>query len=291
MQYTDYLINVKKSSNNTVLSYKRDLKKMCDYFAEQGLTDIKKINSTNINSYMIYLEKNSQAVSTISRYVASIKAYFEYARDVGAINTNPAKEVKAPKVKRKLPEILSVEEVLSLLDEPNTATEKGMRDKAMLELLYGTGIRVSELINLNIDDVNLDMGYINCDDGKKSRIIPINDEAKRSVKAYIKHARSYFVKDENIRTLFTNCSGIPMSRQGFWKLIKTYGERAGINKDITPYTFRHSFAAHLVGNGADLKSLQEMMGYSDLTTTQVYATVANNRIRDVYHKAHPRDKM
>lgn len=290
LMYIDYLQNVKKASQNTVLSYRRDLLKMAGYFKEQGITDVHKVNSTNVNSYMLYLERMNQASSTISRYVASMRAFFMYLFEEGLIDSIPTKNVSLPKIEKKMPEILTVDEVLRLLEQPNDATDKGMRDKAMLELLYATGIRVSELIALTVDSVNLDMSYIVCNDGRKTRVVPFNDEARRALKAYLKSARTAFVKDENNKALFTNCSGEAMSRQGFWKLIKAYGKKAGIKTDITPHTFRHSFATHLIENGADLKSVQEMLGHSDLSTTQVYATIAHNHIRDVYEKAHPRGK-
>ncbi len=285
--YIDYLKNVKKASNNTVLSYKRDIEKMIKYFNEQGITELKKINTTNMNSYILYLEKNNQATSTISRYVASVKAFYMFLRDEGHITNVPTKDMKPPKIEKKLPEVLSVEEMLKLLEQPNTDTVKGIRDKAMLELLYATGIRVSELISLKVSDVNLEMSYIQCEQSKKSRIVPFNDEARRAISLYLKKARPVFVKDELNLNLFTNCSGEPMSRQGFWKLIKNYGEKAGITEPITPHMLRHTFAAHLVANGADLHSVQEMMGHSDVSTTQIYAAMTSNRIREVYAKAHP----
>lgn len=288
LKYVDYLKNVKHASQNTILSYRRDLNKMVDFFTTQNITDVRKVNSTNINSYMLFLERNHQASSTISRYVASMRAFFMFLRDEGYVDSNPVQKVSVPKVEKKVPDILSVEEVLSLLAQPNEATDKGMRDKAMLELLYATGIRVSELVNLTMDSVNLEMAYLTCGDERKTRVVPFNEEAARALKAYLKYARSAFVKDDSNRILFTNCSGEPMSRQGFWKLIKSYGKKAGITIDLTPHTLRHSFATHLVENGADLKSVQEMLGHSDLATTQVYATIANNHIRDVYEKAHPR---
>lgn len=287
LMYVDYLKNVKRASDNTIMSYKRDLNKMIDYFAMQGITDIKKVNSTNMNSYLLYLERNNQASATISRYMASMKAFFTYLRDEGYISTVPTREMKAPKVQKKMPEILSIEQMLQLLDQPNEDTTKGLRDKAMIELLYATGIRVSELVSLKVSDVNVEMNYIKCDQSRKSRIIPFNDEARRAISAYLKKARPVFVKDSDNNYLFTNCQGEPMSRQGFWKLIKAYGKKAGIDEQITPHTLRHSFAAHLVANGADLRAVQEMMGHSDVSTTQMYATMANNRIREVYANAHP----
>lgn len=288
--YIDYLKNEKKASVNTVLSYQRDLNKMVQYFREQNIRDIKKINPTNINSYILYLERMNQASSTVSRNIASMKAFYMYLWEQRIIDTTPMKEIKAPKIEKKLPEVLSPDEMLLLLEQPNDASDKGMRDKAMLELLYATGIRVSELISLKVSDVNMEMNYIQCESGRKTRIIPFNDEAKRALKEYLKKSRPVFVKNDRVDVLFTNCSGGPMSRQGFWKLIRMYGEKAKIEVPITPHTLRHSFGAHLVENGADLRSVQEMMGHSDLSTTQVYATMAGSRIREVYANAHPLGK-
>lgn len=288
LRYMEYLSDVKKASKNTVLSYERDLKKMTAFFESQGIKDIKKINTTSINSYLLYLEKNKQAASTISRYLASMKAFFGFLREKGIVDEVPTLEAKAPKVERKMPEILSLEEMLLLLEQPDAGSVKGIRDKAMLELLYATGIRVSELISLRVEDINLDMSYIQCDFGKKPRIIPFNEEAGVALKYYMEKARPVLVKNKQVNVLFTNCSGEAMSRQGFWKLIKAYGEKAGIKTVITPHTLRHSFAAHLVENGADLRAVQEMMGHSALSTTQVYANMASNRIREVYSRTHPR---
>ena len=288
-EYILYLENIKKVSVNTRLSYEHDLRKMSTFFAGQNVTDIRKINSTSINSYMLYLERNKCSASTISRYLASMKSFFMYLRDKNVIDRIPTMEVKAPRIEKKMPEILSIDEMILLLDQPSTDSVKGIRDKAMLELLYATGIRVSELISLKLDNVNMEMSYIQCESSRKTRIIPFNNEAKRALNAYLKKARPVFTRDKQVDTVFTNCQGEPMSRQGFWKLIKAYGVQAGIKSEITPHTLRHSFAAHLVENGADLRAVQEMMGHSDLATTQIYATMASNRIREVYQKAHPRE--
>lgn len=287
IRYITYLTEVKKASANTVMSYQHDLKRMTDYFAEQGITDVKKVNKTSINSYILYLERQNWSIATQSRYIASMKAFFIYLRNENYIDSLPTREIKAPHVEKKLPDILSVEEMMLLLEQPDCKTVKGIRDKAMLELLYGTGIRVTELISLRLPDINLDMSYIQCISHKKSRIVPFHDGAKNALKEYLVHARGILVKDKNEDILFTNYTGEPMSRQGFWKLVKAYAAQAGIKREITPHTLRHSFAAHLVENGADLKAVQEMMGHSDLTSTQIYASMANNRIREVYSRTHP----
>lgn len=288
--FISYLHNTKKTSGNTEVSYERDLKKMVRYFAaEQKIQDVTQITETSLNSYMLYLERNQFAASTVSRSVASMRAFFQYLSKEHIISYDPSEALKPPKVEKKMPEILSVDEVDLLLRQPSEKTPKGIRDKAMLEMLYATGIRVSELIHLEITDVNLQMGYINCRDAEKERIIPFGNAAKRALQTYLDGVRDSFLRDLDSKVLFTNCSGKPMSRQGFWKVLKTYARAAGIEKDITPHTLRHSFAAHLVQNGADLKSVQEMMGHSDISTTQMYLNMNVHKIRDVYAKAHPRN--
>lgn len=287
-EFITYLHNTKKASENTEASYARDLKKMQNYFEEQGIFSASRISGTNLNSYLLYLEHQHFSPATISRSVAAIRAFFQYLYKERKIREDPAEGLKPPKVEKKMPEILTVEEVNLLLAQPSESTPKGIRDKAMLELLYGTGIRVSELIHLEVSDVNLPVGYILCREHDRERIIPINNTAKRYMKSYLMGARDVFVGNGSCNTLFTNCSGHPMSRQGFWKLLKSYASACGIHKDITPHTLRHSFAAHLVQNGADLKSVQEMMGHADISTTQMYLNMSLYKIRDVYVKAHPR---
>lgn len=283
-----YLHNVKKTSENTELSYHRDLLKVKQYFEEQGLEDVRKITSTNLNSYILHLEKNKFSAATISRNIASLKAFYHYMFKEGMVTEDVAEMLHAPKIEKKLPEILSTEEVIKLLEQPSGDSPKDIRDKAMLELLYATGIRVTELITLKLEDVNLQMGYIVCKDASKERVIPFGNEAKSALVRYLGGTRSAMIADPESEYLFANCSGQPMSRQGFWKLIKYYARKAGIVADITPHTLRHSFAAHLVENGADLRSVQEMLGHSDISTTQIYANIGRSRIREVYAKAHPR---
>lgn len=284
-----YLHNTKKTSGNTELSYERDLRKMMFYFEkEQHIQNLSQITETNLNSYMLYLERNHFAPSTVSRSVASMRAFFQYLVKEHKIDCDPSEHLKPPKVEKKLPEILTIEELDLLLAQPDENTKKGMRDKAMLELLYATGIRVSELIHLRVEDVNLLMGYINCRDQGKERIIPFGNTAKKAIQKYLNCVREQIVQNTDCSYLFTNVSGKVMSRQGFWKIIKGYANAAGIEKDITPQTLRHSFAAHLIQNGADLQSVQEMMGYADISMTQVYQNLNTYRVREVYAKAHPR---
>ncbi len=283
-----YLHNVKKTSENTEYSYRRDLVKVRNYMEEQGIEDVKKITSTNLNSYILYLEKNKFSAATISRNIASLKAFYHYLYREGMVSEDAAETLHAPRIEKKMPEILSTDEVVRLLEQPSGNTPKEIRDKAMLELLYATGIRVTELISLKLDDINLQMGYLICRDGAKERVIPFGNAARSALVRYLGGTRSAMISDQNSEYLFANCSGQPMSRQGFWKLIKFYTKKAGITADITPHTLRHSFAVHLIENGADLRSVQEMLGHSDISTTQVYVNMNRSRIREVYAKAHPR---
>ena len=288
--FISYLHNTKKTSGNTEVSYERDLKKMMRYFeGEQHITEVSRITETNLNSYMLYLENRHFAPSTVSRSVASMRAFFQYLTKERVIDKDPSEHLKPPKVEKKMPEVLTVREVDLLLAQPSQETPKGIRDKAMLELLYATGIRVSELIHLTWPDVNLSMGYITCRERDKERVIPFGSVARRALHHYLADARKVFVGDQETEVLFTNCSGKPMSRQGFWKILKGYAASAGIEKDITPHTLRHSFAAHLIQNGADVRSVQEMMGHSDISTTQMYVNMNVYKIRDVYAKTHPRN--
>ncbi|MBQ7564925.1 MAG: site-specific tyrosine recombinase XerD [Lachnospiraceae bacterium] len=289
-EFIIYLHNTKKTSNNTELSYKRDLVKLQNYLNEQNidLNDVAKITDKELAAYISMLMDTGFKAATVSRNIASIKAFFNYCVKQDLIETDPAKDLKAPKIEKKLPEILTMDEVVRLLEQPGSETPKEIRDKAMLELLYATGIRVSELINLKVDDVNIKMCYIMCKDSNKERVIPFGHKAQDALQKYLRSSRETMINDKHSKVLFVNCSGSPMSRQGFWKLIKFYAKRAGINGDITPHTLRHSFAAHLVENGADLRSVQEMLGHSDISTTQIYAAMNHSHIREVYSKTHPR---
>ncbi|MGN0154594.1 MAG: site-specific tyrosine recombinase XerD [Lachnospiraceae bacterium] len=287
-EFVDYLTNVKRASKNTIASYKRDLVKLNNFLTDSGCTEIDKITSTNLNAYVLMIEKQGMSTATVSRNIASIKAFFLYLLKQGFISEDPSETLKPPKIEKKAPVILTIEEVNLLLEQPNGTAPKDIRDKAMLELLYATGMRVSELINLKVKDVNLSMNYLQCHDGNKERIIPFTNETREALENYIHNARDVMCKSEQ-EYLFTNCQGSPMTRQGFWKIIKYYSAKAGIKKDITPHTIRHSFAMHLVSNGADLKSVQEMLGHSDISTTQIYAKAnANTKLKEVYEKAHPR---
>ena len=285
--FMDYLQTEKKASKNTEASYQRDLRKLAVFLKEHGMEKPEQMNATVLNSYLLYLEREHFSPATISRSIAAIHMFCQYACQEGIMVSDPSKALQPPKVERKMPEILSIAEVDLLLCQPKTDTPKGIRDKAMLEMLYATGIRVSELIHLKTQDVNLMMGYITCRD-EKERIAPFGGPAKKALEQYLGSARAALMHGREDDVLFVNCSGGPMSRQGFWKILKSYAKSAGITADITPHTLRHSFATHLLQNGADLKSVQEMMGHADISTTQMYLHLGVNKIRDVYRKAHPR---
>ena len=284
--YIDYLTSVKKSSLNTVQSYKRDLLKMCNFLEKDGVLKPEDVTQTSLRSYVLYMESEKMSSATVSRSVASIRSFFIYLFENKKISDNPTEGIKPPKVEKRIPETLTIEEVSLLLDQPSGDTPKEIRDKAMLELLYATGLRVSELISLKMSDLNLSLSYIECHDRTKSRIIPIENAAKYALTRYLTDVRPSMCADSEY--LFTNIKGDEMSRQGFWKLLKAYAKKAGINKDITPHMIRHSFATHMVNNGADLASLQEMLGHSDISTTQIYLKSKSNKLKEVYDKAHPR---
>ncbi len=286
--FITYLHNVKKKSENTVLSYNRDLTKFIKYLRTNKITSLDKVEEKDLEKYIKELNDNGFKSATVSRNIASLKAFFHYLNNEGVLSNDPTKSLKSPKIEKKIPEILTTDEVFALLEQPSGDSPKEIRDKAMLELLYATGIRVSELINLEVSDVNLKTSSILCRDGSKSRTIPYGKKAKDALTRYLEGAREAIVDNKESTILFANCSGQKMSRQGFWKLIKHYAKKAGIESDITPHTLRHSFAAHLVENGADLRSVQEMLGHSDISTTQIYANMSHSHIREVYNRTHPR---
>lgn len=273
-EYILYLRNVKKKSKNTELSYARDLKKLNLFCVEQGILSVKDVTDEMISDYIGHMQEAGMKPTTVSRNIASAKAFFAYLVEIGCIDHNPASALKAPKIEKKIPEILTVEETERLLGQPSKDTPKDLRDKAMLELLYGTGIRVSELITLKVSDLDLKAKCMVCRDRSKERVIPLGQVARDAIKTYLKKGRPSLVQDESVELLFTNCSGQSMSRQGFWKLIKGYGKKAGIHCELTPHTLRHSFAAHLVSRGTDLHAVQEILGHSDISTTQIYAQMS-----------------
>ena len=288
-KYFDFLVNVKKASQNTLLSYKRDINNFITFLESKRLR-FDNANGTTVLDYLMGLQKSGKSASTVSRNLASIRSMYRFLQNEGDISVDPTAQLHSLKSEKKLPEVLTNEEIDRLLAQPDIGELKGCRDKAMLELLYATGMRVSEMIDLKISDVDMEIGYINCNHGSKLRVIPVYSIAKKAVKDYIDGARAYMVKGSGEDTLFVNCSGSKMTRQGFWKIIKQYAAMANISKDITPHTLRHSFATHLLENGADLKSIQEMLGHTDISTTQVYAQVVKKHLNDVYKSSHPRAK-
>lgn len=285
-EFKTYLETEKGASANTVASYMRDITQYVHYLGEDD-QQVLDATSERIDGYRKEMLKMGKSAATVTRALASLKCLYRWLQQKGRCAENPAKGVKAEKVERKLPQILSSQEVELLLEQPRCVDAKGFRDHAMLEVLYATGIRVSELISLNLDDVNLTSGYLVCMGKKKSRIIPLYPGAIKALSDYLKNIRPTLVVPGE-RALFVNMNGVRMSRQGFWKLIKYYQEKAGIQTEITPHTLRHSFAAHLLQNGADLRSIQEMLGHADISSTQIYTHVIKNQLKDVYRKAHPR---
>ncbi len=279
-------------SRSTVESYERDLSMFIAYGARQGLKAPEQIEKHHIAAYLLYLKQNGRAVATISRSVSSIRAFFKYLVNERVTANDPAAHMSAPKQEKKLPHVMTKGEVERLLASPPSDTPGGLRDRAMLELLYATGIRVSELISLDSDHVNPEMGFIRCTGaGGKERIVPIGRLAQAAVALYLSSAREHYAKPGRKESgLFLNHLGTRMTRQGFWKIIKKYARESGITKEITPHTLRHSFAAHLLENGADLRSVQEMLGHADISTTQIYSQVMKPRMKDVYDRTHPRAK-
>ena len=287
MRYEDYLIHTKHASDNTVASYMRDLRQYASYLGSEGI-DVLDADQDVVSGYMNSMKANGKSAATISRALASIKSLYIFAVQNREIEENPIHNIKIDKAEKKLPQILTGKEVELLLQQPNVTEMKGCRDKAMLETLYATGMRVSEMIALNVSDVSLAGGFVRCTGNGKSRIIPIYPAAIRALTAYVTDIRPNMIAEPDEQALFVNLNGGRISRQGFWKIIKHYQQTAQIDKEITPHTLRHSFAAHLLENGADLHSVQEMLGHSDISSTQVYAQVVKKTLKSVYEKYHPR---
>jgi integrase/recombinase XerD len=287
-KFIGFLEKDKRLSINTLQSYKRDIEQYITFLHEMNLQNLSNTNKTTVIAHLLHLQKKGRATSTISRNLASIRSFYQYSTKNKIIDQDPTSELESPKVEKKLPQILSTQEVELLLEQPKCVDLKGYRDKAMLELLYATGIRVSELISLNTSDINLELGFIKCNKGSRERMIPLGSMAISAVNEYLAKARGLLIQRNDEKALFVNINGRRLTRQGFWKIIKQYKNQAKISKDITPHTLRHSFAAHLLENGADLRSIQEMLGHSDISSTQIYAQIAKNRIKEVYKKTHPR---
>ena len=285
--YEAYLKTEKRASANTVSSYMRDIHQYAAAMEEKGV-ELTDAVTEDVAEYTTALTRQGKSPATVTRSVASIKSFYQYLMGRGTVDRNPAKGVTPAKVERKLPQVLTGKEVELFLEQPECTDLKGYRDRAMLELLYATGIRVSELIALDVDDLNLPGSVLKCYSKGRERMIPLYPAAVRALSEYVHNIRPQLVEAVDETALFVNMSGERMSRQGFWKLIKYYQEKAGIQKDITPHTLRHSFAAHLLENGADLRSIQEMLGHADISSTQIYSKLLNQKIKDVYKKAHPR---
>ena len=285
--YEDFLKTEKQASANTVSSYLRDVHQFAEAMRGKDVPLVQ-VAARDVEDYANSLTKRGKSPATVTRSMASIKSFYTCMVDKGHVDQNPAKGVSPAKVERKLPQVLTGKEVELFLEQPECTDPKGYRDRAMLELLYATGIRVSELIDLDVDDLNLPGGVLRCYSKGRERVIPLYPAAIRALSEYITEVRPQLVDSVDETARFVNMSGDRMSRQGFWKLIKHYQEKAGIQKDITPHTLRHSFAAHLLENGADLRSIQEMLGHADISSTQIYSRLINQKIKDVYKKAHPR---
>lgn len=275
-RFEQYLREVKQASENTVQSYRRDLMQMITYLEEKEIRESAKVTKTSLHGYILHMEEQGKAATTISRMMAAMKAFFNYECMQACIRRNPAESLHAPKVEKKAPVVLSVDQVSALLAQPSGQTPKEIRDKAMLALLYATGIRVSELIGIQMEDINMNIGFLVCRDGERERTIPFGRSAKAALEEYLEHARNELLRGKGSDYFFVNCTGGAMSRQGFWKIIKYYGEKAGIEEDITPHTLRHSFAAHLIARGADMRAVQTILGHSDMATTQMYAAYREN---------------
>ena len=286
--YENYLTKVKQASGNTVASYLRDIRQFAGWLHEEEETEVVDATQLHIHSFLSHLESEGRSAATRSRALASLKNFYGYVVSAGFLGESPVKEVKVDRGEKKLPQILTSREIELLLAQPASVDPKGIRDKAMLEVMYATGIRVSELIGLDISDVALEVGIIRCESGKKTRNVPLYPEALQALTVYIRDVRSSLLADPAEQALFVNIGGARMSRQGFWKILKHYQSTARIEKEITPHTLRHSFAVHLLENGADLGSVQELMGHSDISSTQMYTQMVDQHLKQVYARCHPK---
>jgi len=286
--FESYLKNNRSAALNTLASYVRDVVKFTEYYTAHHDGPVEQATKDEIEKYVQWLKNQGRMPATVSRSVASLRCFYRYLTAEGLASDNPARDVTTEKTVKKLPEILTGKEVELFLEQPECTDMKGYRDRAMLETLYATGMRVSELINLDVEDVNLAVGFVRCRSKGKERAIPLYPAAVKAISDYLTTIRPQMIASPDEPALFVNMSGERMSRQGFWKVIKYYQAKAGIKKDITPHTLRHSFAAHLLENGADIHALQEMLGHADITSTQIYTQLVKKQLKDVYNKAHPR---
>ncbi len=285
--FLEFLQNEKKLSNNTLQSYQRDIMQFEEY-VEKNKINYAKMNQENVKAYLDHLQDEGKKSSTISRNLASLRSFYQFLIRVKKVKHDPTEDIQSPKVEKRVPSVLTSQEVELLLEQPKDVDLKGTRDKAMLEFAYATGMRVTEIISLNIEDVNVEEGFVICKQASKQRNIPLGSLSLKAVKEYIEEARPVLIKDEKEQALFVNVNGKRLTRQGFWKIVKYYKEQAHITKDITPHVLRHSFATHLLQNGADLKAIQTMLGHSDISSTQVYMQFQDTGLKDIYQKAHPR---
>ena len=285
--FLKFLQNDKKLSDNTLQSYKRDITQFEQYINENQI-DYTKVDEKNVKNYLEYLQNIGKKSSTVSRNLASIRSFYQYCVRTKKVLLDPTNNIQAPKIEKRVPSILTAKEVELLLDQPQDVDLKGIRDKAMLEFAYATGMRVTEIISLNLEDVNFEESYVSCKTGTKQRNIPLGTMSLKALKEYVEEARPYLIKDDNVKSLFVNINGKRLTRQGFWKIVKYYKEQAHITKEITPHVLRHSFATHLLQNGADLKAIQSMLGHSDISSTQVYMQFQDEGIKNVYKNTHPR---
>ena len=286
--YENYLTKVKQASGNTVASYLRDIRQFAGWLHEEEETEVVDAAQLHIQNFLEHLQSEGRSAATRSRALASLKNFYSYVVSAGFLAESPVKDVKVDRGEKKLPQILTNREIELLLAQPNSLEPKGIRDKAMLEVMYATGIRVSELIGLDISDVHLDSGVIKCSTGRKSRTVPLYPEALKALTVYIRSVRNVLLADPGEQALFVNIGGARMSRQGFWKILKHYQSTAQIDKEITPHTLRHSFAVHLLENGAQLGDLQELMGHSDISSTQMYTQMVDQHLKQVYARCHPK---
>ena len=289
-----YLLHLKVErglAKNTLDSYRRDLKKFVGYLRSNDINTLNEVDRRMIMSFMEDLHNQHRAPATISRNLAAIRSFYSFLTQESLVKANPTTELDAPKIPKRLPNVMTVSQVAILMEQPNSNNAAGLRDKAMLELLYATGIRVSELVDLNLVDVNLEMGFLRClGKGSKERIVPMGKSAIEAIDAYLQKGRGKLIRNSEDQAVFVNIHGGRLTRQGFWKILKKYVRQAGFQGDITPHTLRHSFATHLLENGADLRAVQEMLGHSDISTTQIYTQVTAIHLRDVYQQSHPRAK-
>lgn len=288
--FLDYIKYERGLSANTSAAYRRDLMKFSEFMlSRQRSEDPEQITKQDIRRFLTHQLDAGISHPTIARRLSSIKAYYKFLVLEGHCQNNPTVDLETPKIKRKLPDVLTIEEVDQLLNQPQVTLVLGLRDRAMLELMYATGVRVSELLSLQIDDINFWAGFLRCfGKGRKERIIPVNQTSIDWTQRYIARSRSYLAKSPRERTLFLNAHGRPMTRQGFFKILQGYASKAEFTKEVTPHTLRHSFATHLLENGADLRSVQEMLGHADISTTQIYTHLSRSHLREVYKLYHPR---